>query len=57
MGLGIVATLVIGGGLAWCYLVPSETDRFAHAVYGWLAMVVIAVVLNVARILYPDLFY
>lgn len=56
MGLAIVGALVLGGGLAWCYFVPNEADRFAHTFYGWIAMVVIAVVLNVVGFLFPGLY-
>lgn len=55
LGLGIVAVLVIGGGLLWCHLVPRESDRFAHSVYLWITMIVLAIGLNVAAYFFPGL--
>lgn len=56
MGIALLAVVVIGGGLLWCHLVPREADRFAHTVYGWITMVVIAAGLGVVRVFFPGLY-
>lgn len=51
----LLAIVLVGGGLAWCYFWPKESDRFAHTFYAWVAMIGIAVVLNVVKFVWPGL--
>lgn len=51
-----VLAIVVGvAGFAWCWYWPDERDRFAHTVYGWIALILAAVGLNVVKFLYPGL--
>lgn len=54
-GLTILAIVLIGGGLLWCWLVPSAEDRMYQVFWVWVVMAVGPAFYWAARLIYGPL--